>query len=175
MRPIYLLPAMILSLFVFGTAIAQEQEKESPQQEESSAETRREKFRKEMDEVADEIQSYSQARRDEAVKRAKVAIDRMDHQIEQLQTDWDLVTDRMSQSARENRDKAMSSLRRQRNELSARYRNLQDSSADIWAQVRDDFVSSYRRTADALRKAISEYNKNQPEEDQHKADPKPTN
>lgn len=173
MRTIRFLHAAILSLIVIGGAAAQEPEKKASQQEQPSAEAQREKVRKEMDEAASEIQTYSQARRDEAVERARLAIDRMDRRIQQLQADWDRRTESMSQAARANRDKAMSGLRRQRSELSDRYRKMQDSSADIWAQVRDDFVSSYRRIADALRKATSEYDKDRPTEEQHEAEPKP--
>lgn len=173
MRAIRFLHAAVLSLIVLGGAAAQEPEKKPAQQEQPSPETRREKLRKEMDETASEIQAYSQARRDEAVERARLAMDRMDRQIQQLQTDWDRATESMSQAARANRDKAMSGLRQQRSDLSARYRKMQDSSVDIWAQVRDDFVSSYRRAADALRKASSEYDKDQPAEEKPEAEPKP--
>lgn len=173
MRTLRFLHAAALSLIVLGGAAAQEPENKPPQQEQPSPANQREKARKEMDEAANEIQAYSQARRDEAVERARLAMDRMDRQMQQLQADWDRAAESMSQAARANRDKAMSDLRRQRSELSARYRKLQDSSADIWAQVRDDFVSSYRRAAEALRKARSDYDEEQPEEGQREGEPKP--
>jgi hypothetical protein len=154
--------AVTLLLALFGAAAAQQPEPPPPRDEEPSEETRREDMRKEVEEAVQAIQAYSAARRDQALQRARVAIDAMDARIAQLQDDWDRGAERMNASARATRDRAMADLRRQRAELAARYRSMQDSSAGAWSGVKDDFVSAYRRIAETLRQAWDESGERKP-------------
>lgn len=163
--------AIVLFAFL-GTVAAQEQAKTEPQEE--AADDERENMRKEVEEAARAIEAYSLARRDEAQQRAEAAIDAMDHRIRQLQTDWDRGGERMSAAARANRDRAMADLRAQRAELSTRYRKMQDSSAEAWSRIRDDFVSAYRRIADSVRKAGDDHDAQQPAQDEPAEDPEET-
>jgi hypothetical protein len=140
---------------ILGTAAAQEPAK-PPSQEVPSSASEREDMRREVEEAARAIEAYSLARRDEAQQRAKVAIDDTDRRIQQLQADLDRGAERMSAAARADREQAMRDLRAQSAELSTRYRKMQDSSAEAWSRIRDDFVSAYRHIADAVRKAGAE-------------------
>lgn len=150
-------------LFVMlGTAAAQELAKPPSQEEVSSTANEREDMRREVEEAARAIEAYSLARRDEAQQRAKAALEATDRQIQQLQADLDRGAGRMSAAARANREQAMRDLRAQSAELSTRYRKMQDSSAEAWSRIRDDFVSAYRRIAEAVRNARAESDTQEP-------------
>lgn len=163
--------AIVLFAFL-GAVAAQEQPKTEPQEE--VADDERENMRKEVEEAARAIEAYSLARRDEAQQRAKAAIDAMDRRIQQLQVDWDRSAERMNVAARANRDRALADLRVQRAELSTRYRKMQDSSAEAWSRIRDDFVTAYRRIADSVRKAGDEHDAQQPAQDEPAEEPEET-
>lgn len=121
-------------------------------QETAEPQARRAEMRREVDEAARAIGAYSQAERDQALQRAKSALDAMDRRIENARRDWESETARMTAEARERRERAMTELRARRTEAAERYRALQEASSGTWERVKEQFVTSYRSLADGIRR-----------------------
>lgn len=125
---------------------------EAAQQEAASRDARREELRREVDEAVRAIGAFSKAESDEALKRAKSALDAMDKRIEEGRLDWDREAVRMSADARERRERAMVELRAQRAEAADRYRALQGATSATWERVKEQFLASYRSLADKVHR-----------------------
>lgn len=154
--------ATAFGLFAFALALAAAQAPPAPQpgvagaeaarQEAASRDARREEMRREVDEAARAIGAFSKAESDQALKRAKSALDAMDKRIEDARLDWEKRAARMSADARERRERAMAELRTQRAEAAERYRALQGATSATWERVKEQFLVSYRSLADQVRR-----------------------
>lgn len=153
--------ATAFGLFAFALALAAAQAPPPPggaegaeaaRQEAASRDARREEMRREVDEAARAISAFSKAESDQALKRAKSALDAMDKRIEDARLDWEKRAARMSADARERRERAMVELRTQRAEAAERYRALQGATSTTWERVKEQFLVSYRSLADQVRR-----------------------
>src|ERR1041385_3561847 len=89
------------------------------------------------------IKDYTLAQRDEAVKRAKAALDDADTRIRRMERKLDHEWDGMDQAARRKSRAALNALRRERGELAEWYGGLKHSSAESWEPVKGGLVKSY--------------------------------
>lgn len=152
--------ASILLALALGPAAAQAppppatpQDPDATQPQQASArDTRREDMRREVAEAAKAIGAYSQAERDQALQRAKSALDAMDRRIENMQRGWVDDAERRSAKAHENRERLLADLRKQRADAAERYRAMQGASAEAWEGVRKQFVASYESLAEKVRR-----------------------
>lgn len=164
--------ASILLAFLFGPVAAQAPAPATAPATTDTAQSknandrdaRREEMRREVDEAARAIGAYSQAERDQALQRAKSALDAMDRRIEAARRSWESEAERMTATARERRERAMADLRTQRAEAAERYRAMQDASADTWGRVREQFVASYQSLAERVRRLWDSANEPSPAE-----------
>ena len=160
MKRIQQASATILLALIFGPAAAQAPAPASPSEparapqprQASERDTRREDMRREVAEAATAIGAYSQAERDQALQRAKSALDAMDRRIESTQRGWVNDAERRSARAHEDRERLLADLRKQRAEAAERYRAMQDASADTWERVRTQFLASYKSLAEQVRR-----------------------
>jgi len=79
--------------------------------------------------------------------------DRIDRTQERMAERWD----GMDQSAREEVRKTLNELRKQRNDLREWFGGLKHSSESAWGQVKEGFIESYGKLADAFSKAEKEF------------------
>ena len=158
MNDIRQLAASVLVALIVGPAMAQAPSPPPAAQhaqaagEATDTQARREEMRREVDEAAKAIDAYSQAERDQALQRAKSALDAMDRRIETARRGWESEAERMTAAARERRERAMADLRTQRAEAAERYRAMQDASAETWGRVREQFVARYQSLAERVRR-----------------------
>jgi hypothetical protein len=129
---------------------------DAPPKEEPKA-TQREEMKKEIDEAVDAIRDYSLERRNEAVVRARQSADDIDRRMGQLQAQMEQRWDRMSEAARTRSQQEIADLRQRRNELSEWTGGMRHSSAEAWDEVKTGFIESYNNLAEALRKARTEF------------------
>lgn len=115
-----------------------------------------EEVKREVREAVDAIRSYSADLRDEAMMRARSAIERLDRHIERLEERADAQWDRMDRAARERARATLKALRRQRNELAEWSGRLRESSVTAWDRIKEGFVESYRTLADTFTRADEE-------------------
>ena len=108
---------------------------------------------READETGQAIKNYTVAQRDEAVKKAKAALDDMDRRIGRMERKLDGEWDRMDQAARRKARATLNALRRERNEVAEWYGGLKHSSAESWEQVKAGFVKSYEALKESFAKA----------------------
>ncbi len=121
-----------------------------PQAQAGDEAAQRAQMRREVEEAAQAIGAYSAARRDEALGRARTAMDDMDRRIRRFEADWHAGARRIGEASKTAREKEMEDIRRRREELGASYRALQESNEQAWDRTRERFVEAYRRLAEAL-------------------------
>lgn len=110
-------------------------------------------MRKEVEEAVDAIRSYSVARRQEAVARARESLADADRRADRLQVQIDDRWSRMNSTARAHTQTAMAELRQRRNDAAEWTGALRHGSDVAWDDVKAGFVKSYHDLADALRRA----------------------
>jgi small-conductance mechanosensitive channel len=108
-------------------------------------------------ETARAIKNYTVEQKDEAVKKAREALDDMDARIDRLQARLDKKWTQMTQAAREKAQATERGLRKERTQAAEWYGGLKHSSANAWGDVKSGFVKSYEALADAIHKAEREY------------------
>ena len=120
--------------------------------------TTKKEVKREIKEAFDAVENYTADQRDEAVKKIKVALQKIDSQIERMENRIGKKWDQMDQVARQKARSTLASLRKQRNELSEWYGGLKYSSAEAWGHVKIGFLNSYKALAKSFGKAESELN-----------------
>ncbi len=108
---------------------------------------------READETGQAIKNYTVAQRDEAVKKAKAALDDLDGRVGRMERKLDGEWDRMDQAARRKARATLNALRRERNEVAEWYGGLKHGSAESWEQVKAGFVKSYQALKESFAKA----------------------
>lgn len=103
------------------------------------------------------IKDYTVARRDEATKNAKAALDDLDRRIGRLERKLDSEWEHMDQAARKKARATLDALRRERNDAAEWYGGLKHSSAESWEQVKTGFVKSYEVLRESFAKARKEF------------------
>ncbi len=106
-----------------------------------------------VDETGEAIKNYTVAQRDEAVKKAKAALDDADSSIRRMERKLDREWEKMDQAGREKGRETLSALRKERNELAEWYGGLKHGSAEAWEEVKAGFVKSYRALKESFSKA----------------------
>lgn len=132
-------------------AAAQQQDPVAPEvarKERATQEQRqRAEMQREVEEAARAIGTYSAARRDQAMARAREALDAMDKRIQRKNEEWSREAQRQHEQARAARERQDAELRAKRAQAEQRYRDLEASNAQMWARARDSFVRAYRELA----------------------------
>ena len=110
-----------------------------------------------IDETGKAIRNYTVAQRDEAVKKAKAALDDLDRRIGQMERKLDRDWERTDDAARKKARATLNALRRERNEAAEWYGGLKHSSAEAWEQVKSGFVKSYEALKESFAKARKQF------------------
>lgn len=105
--------------------------------------------KKELIDAGRAIADYTEAQRQEAVRRARFALDDLDQRIAQLETRLERDWSRMSEATREQARETMRALRKERNELAEWYGGLKHGSAKAWEAMKQGFASSW----DAMKRS----------------------
>jgi hypothetical protein len=122
-----------------------------------AAETTAKDVSRKVDETGQAIKEYTVAQRDEAIKKAKAALDDLDVRIGRMERKLDNEWDRMDQVARKKTRATLNTLRRERNEAAEWYGGLKHSSAESWEQVKAGFVKSYEVLKESFTNARKEF------------------
>ena len=110
-----------------------------------------------VDDAGQAIKNYTVVQRDEAIKKAKAALDDLDVRIGRMERKLDNEWDRMDQAARKKARATLNALRKERNEAAEWYGGLKHSSAEAWEQVKAGFVKSYEVLKESFTKAGKEF------------------
>ena len=103
------------------------------------------------------FRSYTIQQQDEAIRKAKAALDRLDQRIDELETRIDNKWDKMNEAVREKTRSNLKLLRKQRVKVAEWYGSLKSSTADAWDHLRDGFSNAYKAFYDSWEKAEEEF------------------
>ncbi len=110
-----------------------------------------------VSQAAEAIKAYSFKQRDEAIKKAKVALNDMDNRITDMESKLDKKWNEMDKSAREKGRATLAALRKQRNDAAEWYGGLKHSSSKAWGDVKKGFLKSYKELQNSVDKAYNEF------------------
>ena len=113
--------------------------------------------KKEVAEAAEAIKHYSADQRDEALDKAKSAMESLNAEIDRLRASIDDKWSKMDKAARHKARAALDGLQEQRRRMAESYAALKESSADTWGHVRKGFSDSFEDLHEAWQKAEKEF------------------
>ncbi len=111
----------------------------------------------ELVDAADSIKNYGADKRDEAVRKAKAALDALDARIDALDARIQANWDKMDAAARERASASLKALHKQRLAAAEWYGSLRTSSAAAWEEMKKGFSAAYQSTRTAWQKAEHEF------------------
>ena len=115
-----------------------------------------EEVKKETQDLLQTIGSYTAGKKDEAVQKAKEALNRLDKRIDALEAKIDKNWDKMTETARMHARENLKALRKQRNQVAEWYGSMKTSSDDAWDHMKNGFSDAYKALADAWEKSEKE-------------------
>ncbi|MEX6503323.1 hypothetical protein [Pseudomonas zhanjiangensis] len=113
--------------------------------------------KQEAKELMQAIKAYSIEQRDEAITQTRIALDKMDKRIDQLESRVDKRWDTMSAASRQETRAALKTLRQKRIELAEWYGGMKGSTADAWEEMKSGLLESYATLGDAWEDAQEEF------------------
>lgn len=129
--------------------------------QESGEKTTIKEVKKEVADAAQVIKEYSAEQKDEAVKKAKAAMDDLDARIDAIETRVDNEWGEMSQTARQQARESLKTLRKKRNEVAEWYGALKHSSSDAWDEIKKGFTHAYQALVEEWEESEKEMNPGQ--------------
>ena len=117
--------------------------------------------KQETKELLQTLKAYSADQRDEAIQKAKAALDNLDKRIDALEARIDSNWDKMDAAAREKARADLKALREQRTKVAEWYGGLKSSSVEAWEHVKKGFSDAYRALDDAWEKSEKEVDSDQ--------------
>ncbi len=123
----------------------------------SSDETTAKEVKQEMNDLLNTLKSYTAEQRDEAVKITQKTLDKLDKQIESLESRIDKNWESMTKTARAETRANMKALRKQRTKVAEWYGSMKSSSASAWEEMKKGFSDAYRTLEKAWEKSEKEF------------------
>lgn len=96
-------------------------------------------------ETIDTIKSYSVEKRDEALKKAKAALDDFDARMEKLEKKIEESHAKWSMAIMQDKKKMLEELKKERKEVAKLYEDLKTSSKKAWENTKDAFIKMYEK------------------------------
>lgn len=128
---------------------------------ESSEEKRSIKeVKQETQDLIQALGAYTADQRDEAVQRAKTALNNLDERIDAMEKRIDDNWDQMNKAAREKARANLKALHKQRVEVAEWYGSLKTSSVEAWEHMKKGFSDAYKALGDAWEKSAKEFGTN---------------
>ncbi|MDR9501995.1 MAG: hypothetical protein RI601_09400 [Desulfurivibrionaceae bacterium] len=125
--------------------------------QESSEKTTAEEVRQETQEFTDTLTDYTAQQRDEAIKKSKDVLDKLDKRIADLETTIDNNWDKMEKASREKARASLKVLRKQRTKAAEWYGAMKNSSAEAWDHMKKGFADAYTALLDSWQKSEKEF------------------
>ena len=116
-----------------------------------------EEVKQEAHDFIQALKAYSADQRDEAIRKAKAALDDLDKRISTLEKHIDESWDKMDKGAREHARASVDALRERRAKVAERYDSLKNSSVDAWGHMKKGFTDAYGSLYDAWEKSEKEF------------------
>lgn len=149
--------SLLLILFGLTASITNPLAADQQQQKREADKSSAGDIRKELSDAAEAIKNYSIEKRDEAARKAKVALEALDSRINTLENDVNKNWDKMDKAAREKSRQTLKALHEQRVIVAEWYGGLKNSSAAAWEDMKKGFSEAYKALQHAWQEAEHEY------------------
>ena len=113
--------------------------------------------KKESQDLIEALKSYTESQRDEALKKAKTAMDDLDKRIDALETNVTKNWEKMDKATREKARANLKALRQHREEVAEKYDSLKASTSNAWEHMKKGFADAYSSLHDAWEKSEKEF------------------
>ncbi len=127
----------------------------------STDKTSIQEVKQETQDLLQTLGAYSAGQKDEAIRRTKAAVDKLDKRINALEARVDERWDKMDKGARKNARDSLKALRQQRNQVAEWYGRLKESTENAWEHMKEGFSDAYKGLNDAWEKSENDLGSNQ--------------
>ncbi len=103
------------------------------------------------------IKQYSIDQKDQALAKAREALDKMDSKMDQLENRSREKWQQMSKASRAKTEEELRELRKKRNDIAEWYGGMKQSSARSWNKVKKGFVDSYHSLEQSFDKVAKKF------------------
>jgi len=128
--------------------------------ETSTEKTSIKKVKQETQNLLQTLDAYTADQKDEAIRKTKTALDKLDKRIDALEARVDESWDKMDKDAREKSRDSLKALRKQRNVVAEWYGSLKSSTENSWEHMKKGFSDAYKALNDAWGKSENEFGSN---------------
>lgn len=125
--------------------------------ETSTNKTSIEEVRKEAQDLRQTLGAYTADQKDEAIRKTKTTLDRLDKRIDELEARVDESWDRMDKDARKKARASLKALRKQRNQVAEWHGSLKSSTENAWEHLKKGFSDAHKALNEALGKSENEF------------------
>ncbi|RXJ83326.1 hypothetical protein [Arcobacter sp. CECT 8985] len=103
------------------------------------------------------IGNYTVDKKDQALKRVKNSLDKLDENLDSLESKVDNQWDKMSKTVQKKTRQNLRSLRKQRNQVAQWYGSMKSSTADAWESTKKGFSKAYGKLEETWEKAEKQF------------------
>ena len=128
--------------------------------ETSTDKTSIEEIKQETQDLLETLDAYTVDRKDEAIRKTKMALDNLDKRIDAVEANVDEHWDKMDRDARKKARDSLKALRKQRNQVAEWYDSLKSSTENAWEHMKKGFSDAYKALNDAWEKSENEIGSN---------------
>ena len=126
----------------------------------STEKTSIEEVKQETQNLLKTLDAYTTDQKDEAIRKTKTALDKLDKRIDALEARVDESWDKMDKDARKKARDSLKALRKQRNQVAEWYGSLKSSTENAWEHMKKGFSDAYKALNDAWEKSENEIGPN---------------
>ena len=128
----------LLILVLFAGVMAQAADKMPKEKKPGMTEVKQK-----VGDAMEAIREYSIDQKNQALSKAREALDRMDRKMDELERRSHEKWQQMNKATREKTEEELRKLRKERNDIAEWYGGMKQSSAKSWNKVKKGFIGSY--------------------------------
>lgn len=125
--------------------------------ETSTDKTSIEEVKQETGDLLQTLDAYTADQKDEAIRKTKMALDKVDKRIDALEASVDESWDNMDKKTRKKARESLKALREQRNQVAEWYGSLKTSTKKAWEHLQKGFSDAYKALDEAWEKSEKEF------------------
>ena len=123
----------------------------------STDKTSTEEVKQETQNFLQTLKAYTADQKDEAIRKARTALDNLDKRIDALEARVDESWDKLNKDSRQKARDSLKALRKQRNQVAEWYGVLKSSTGSAWEHMKKGFSDAYKALGDAWEKSEKEF------------------
>jgi len=125
--------------------------------ETSTDKTPIEEVKQETEDLLQKLDAYTADQKDEAIRKTKTALDKLDKRIDALEAHVDESWGKIDKDSRKKARDSLKALRKQRNHVAEWYGSLKSSTKKAWEHIKNGFSDAYKALNDAWEESENEF------------------